>query len=129
VIPLLEEDVEAFRRLPQGLPNAPLFRHESSDGHSKTAGEAFGQHMLYKHWRRACKHLGVEGVDMYGGLRHSSCQHYREMMGAEDVKRLTLHTTNKAFDRYLEIGMEELRAGYARSRAPVEPIGKGKKLK
>jgi integrase len=127
-IPLLEEDMEFIRGLPQGLPSAPLFRHEAGNGYDKVAGAPFGQHMLYKHWRRACKKLGIEGVDMYGGCRHSSMQHLREMMSPEEVKRLSMHTTNAAIDRYLEIGMEELRRGYQKTRlsAPLLHLQKTK---
>jgi integrase len=127
-IPLLEEDMEAIRSLPQGTPAAPIFRHEVGDGFRKVAGAAFGPRFLYKHWIIACQKLGIEGVDLYGGCRHSSMQHLREQMSPESVKRLSLHTTNKALDRYLEIHMDELRAGYAKARssAPILHLQKTK---
>ncbi|ABK16384.1 protein kinase domain-containing protein [Syntrophobacter fumaroxidans] len=40
-------------------------------------------------------------------------------LSTEDVKRLSLHSTNRALDRYLEIDVAELRAGYALAR-PTE---------
>jgi hypothetical protein len=89
----------------------PLFRRETGGG-GRATGTPFGKHIIYDHWKQACKNLGIHGVDLYGGTRHSSMQHLLNHFSPEGVKRLSLHTTNKALDRYLEIDPEELRAGY-----------------
>lgn len=116
-IPLLDEDVEVVKALVPGFPKMPFFRWEKG-GHGKVAGQSYGQNYLYKLWKRACSARGVEGVDLYGGTRHSSMQDLMRKKGLspEEVKRLSLHTTNKALDRYLEIDVEELREGYSKTR-------------
>ena len=62
--------------------------------------------------------MGIEGVDLYGGTRHSSMQFYRNYLSTEDVLRLSQHTTSKAGMRYLEIENQELLDGYALSGTP-----------
>jgi hypothetical protein len=76
-------------------------------------GTPFGKHLLYDVWKKACGNLGIEGIDLYGGTRHTTLQFLRQQMSTEDVKRLSQHTTNKALDRYIEIQHQELRDGYA----------------
>ena len=51
---------------------------------------------------RACKNVGVEGVDLYGGTRHSTLTALGEFLSPEEVKRGSLHKTNKALERYLQ---------------------------
>ena len=47
--------------------------------------------------------LGIEGVDLYGGTRHSTVTSLREYFSPEEIKgSRTLHTTNRAFDRYFQ---------------------------
>lgn len=110
-IPLLEEDVEFIRGLPKGFPLLPFFRRDAGGG-GRHKNTAFGKHYLYDLWKKACKAAGVEGVDLYGGTRHSTCRFLREAgKTPEEVRRLTDHSTNKAFDRYLALDSEEKREG------------------
>lgn len=115
LIPLLEEDVEIIRALTKGFPKMPFFRRERGGG-GRHAGTAFGKHLVYDYWKRACDELGITGVDLYGGTRHSSMQALRKHISPESIKRLSMHTTNKALDRYIEIQLDELRDGYALTR-------------
>lgn len=115
VVPLLEKDIEFMRGLPKGFPKMPFFRRDTGGG-GRHAGSAFGKHLLYDKWKAACKVLGIEGVDLYGGTRHSNAQALREDLSAEDIKRLFGHSTTKAFNRYFEVSLDELRAGYALTR-------------
>ena len=95
------------------------------------AGQRFGEKYLYKWWKRACKNLGIVGVDLYGGTRHSSAKALRRYRTPEEIKRATMHATNKAFERYFWMESDELRDIY---RDAVEPrkqtkrAGKGKVL-
>lgn len=110
-IPLLDEDIEFIRSLPRGFPQMPFFRRDTGGG-GRHANTPFGRHFLQDVWNKACLNLGVEGVSLYPGTRHSTCQFLRQLgKTPEQVKRLTDHTTNKAFDRYLEIETEEKRQG------------------
>ena len=112
VVPLLDEDVELLKSFPRGLPHLYFFRHRSGLKGAK-AGEPFGSRILYKYWKKACDNLGIEGVDLYGGTKHSSATALRMYRTPEQIKRATMHATNKAFDRYFRIELEDLREVYA----------------
>jgi integrase len=119
-ITLLDEDVEFIRSLPKGFPHMPFFRRDVGGG-GRHANTAFGRHFLQDVWDKACRNLGVSGVSLYPGTRHSTCQFFRQLgKTPEEVKRLTDHTTNKAFDRYLEIQAEEKRTGVELARRKRE---------
>ncbi|MCE5335600.1 MAG: hypothetical protein LLG06_13535 [Desulfobacteraceae bacterium] len=123
VVPLLAEDVALIRSMPRGFPNLPFFRHDTK-GKGRTTGTPFGPRLFYTYWVKACQKLGVSGVDLYGGTRHSTMQFLRSVgKSKEDVKVLSDHSTNKALDRYLEKNLDEMRAGYALTRTqPAAPI-------
>jgi integrase len=123
IIPLLDEDVQLVKSLPRGLPHLYFFRHEKRKGvHADKRGR-FGKDYLYKWWKVACKNLGVEGVDLYGGTRHSSATALREHCSPEQIKGATMHSTNAAFQRYFTMPMEDVRAIYAKTGKPKK--GKG----
>lgn len=66
---------------------------------------------------RACENLGIEGVDLYGGTRHSSALALRgEGCSPEEIRRATMHSTNKAFERYYRVEADEVRSIYAKTR-------------
>jgi DNA helicase II / ATP-dependent DNA helicase PcrA len=114
VVPLLEEDIAFLRELPRAFdPDTPFFRHDFAYNSNLKAGKPFGQKILYRYWKRACEALKIKDVDLYGGTRHTSARFYRQYMSAEDVQRLTMHSTSKAGLRYLQVRDDELLRGYA----------------
>jgi hypothetical protein len=62
--------------------------------------------------KKACKNLGIEGIDLYGGTRHSSAKALRKHRTPEEIRRATMHSTNKAFDRYFSMESDDLRSIY-----------------
>jgi uncharacterized protein Yka (UPF0111/DUF47 family) len=54
----------------------------------------------------------IEGVDLYGGTRHSSAIALRKYRTPEEIRRATMHSTNKAFERYFRIESDDLRDIY-----------------
>jgi len=56
--------------------------------------------------------LGIEGVDLYGGTRHSTARALRKHFSPEEIKRATMHSTNKAFERYFMIEADDMRDIY-----------------
>jgi integrase len=118
VVPLLDEHIEVITSIPQGVPHLPLFRHPPS--YSNQEGRKFGEKYLYKWWKRACANLGIEGVDLYGGTRHSTACAMREEFSPEQIKRATMHSTNAAFERYFQMDPEEIREQYASSKIKRE---------
>ena len=112
-IPLTLSDQELLREMPLAFnPAMPFFRHDGRRGHTK-AGGRYSRQMLWAAWKRACVRLGIEGVDLYGGTKHSTAVGVREILGYEEVRKMTGHTTNKAFDRYIQLQGEALRGLYS----------------
>lgn len=117
---LLESDISALSQFNQSFGNLYFFRHTSGRG-GNPRNSRFGKGYLYNYWKRACENLGIRGVDLYGGTRHSSAVDLRRRHSPESVKRATQHGTNEAFERYLQVTGDELRGLYAdtRSNKPV----------
>ena len=104
------EDVQLVRGLPRGLPDVYFFRH-AADG--SRPGPRFGKRFLYGQWKNACGQLGIEGVDLYGGTRHSSAVAMRGSATPEQIRQATMHSTSKAFERYYRTSPDELRRLYS----------------
>jgi len=120
---LLEEDLEFLRAQPEGFGRLPFFRHlKARKGIHKSytlrSNGQFGPRYLYKWWRQACSNLGIEGVDLYGGTKHSTVTAARKVMTPEEIRRyVTEHQTNVAFDRYLQVDADTQREASARIRS------------
>ncbi|MDH3930353.1 MAG: tyrosine-type recombinase/integrase, partial [Deltaproteobacteria bacterium] len=113
---LIEEDINLLQSMPRGLPDLYFFRHLKGNGAARP-GQRFGHDYLWKWWKKACSNLGIEGVDLYGGTRHSTVIYLRELgHSPEAVKRASMHSTNKAFERYLQVTASEVRSIYADAR-------------
>ena len=113
-VPLMPDDIEMVKSFPQALPHLYFFRHNQTKSGVRE-GVRFGPKYLYKWWKKACGDLGIEGVDLYGGTRHSTARALREYATPEQIKRATMHTTNKAFERYFQFEVDDIRAIYAKT--------------
>ncbi|MEW5734977.1 MAG: site-specific integrase [Thermodesulfobacteriota bacterium] len=102
IVPLLPADIEFLRGFPRAFPDLPFFRHARDMGGTGWAGGKFGPKFLWRWWKRACANLGIEGVDLYGGTRHSTVTALGAVASVEDIKAATDHQTNKAFERYFQ---------------------------
>jgi hypothetical protein len=92
-------------------------------------GTPFGQHVLYDWWKKACGNIGILDVDMYGGTRHSSARALRAKFSPEQIKRATMHSTSKAFERYFKVESDEVRTIYESGNALVIKNGPSEKYK
>jgi integrase len=110
-VPILDEDIEILRSFPPAIPTIYFFRHNKSV-QGVAEGEPFGEKYFYKWWVKACNNLDIEGVDLYGGTRHSSARALRKHRTPEEIRRATMHSTNKAFERYFQIESDDLRSVY-----------------
>ncbi len=120
--PLIPEDIELVKSLPQGFPKMAFFRRDRGGG-GKFAGTPFGKHLVYDYWKKACKNVGVEGVDLYGGTRHSTARNLRRKGKSKDqVQEMTGHDTTAAFLRYFEDDMEFMRSQYEVTRQADTPL-------
>lgn len=128
IIPILEADVEFVSALPVAFPDLSFFRHPAGMKGVR-AGAPFGEKYLYKWWKKACANLGIEGVDLYGGTRHSSARALRKYRSPEEIKRATGHHTNKAFDRYFQIEAEDMREIYQDAETDKKLTRKNRPIK
>ena len=97
------EDIVLIKSYPKSLnPDLYFFRHMSGKTRVK-AGAQFGPEYFKKWWDKACTNLGIEGVDLYGGTKHSTATALGELLTPEQIKRGgTGSATNKAFERYFQ---------------------------
>jgi integrase len=121
VLRLLPQDVSLFGELPRGMPDMPLFRNDVPY-QGQRAGTGFGQAAFYRAWKRACKNLGIEGVDLYGGTRHSSAIALYKDAGVpvEEIRKATGHKTSAAFTRYFKLDIDDVLEIHALA-GPPEP--------
>ena len=112
LVPLIDEDIEVISSMPKGFPDLYYFRHNSGISGCRP-GQKFGKRNFYKWWMKACENLGVEGIDLYGGTRHSSVIALTEFATPEQIKAGTMHTTNKAFERYYRVDKSDLKSLYS----------------
>lgn len=101
LIAMLPEDIELYNQF-RGLPDLYFFRHDKGNGSAKP-GSQFGKDYLYKWWKKACSNLGIEGVDLYGGTRHSTATSLGRDYSMHDIMKAgTIHKSNKAAQRYIQ---------------------------
>ena len=102
LVAMLQEDIDLFESMPRGFGNLYFFRHLQGNGSAKP-GDQFGKDYFYKWWKRACNNLGIEGVDLYGGTRHSTATALAEHFTEQEIMDAgTIHKSNKAARRYIQ---------------------------
>jgi integrase len=87
IVPLLDEDLELVKSFPRGLPHLYFFRHAKRKGVKICKAGRFGKDYLYKWWKVACRNLGVERVDLYGGTKHSTVRGMREFFRPDEIRQ------------------------------------------
>jgi len=102
-IKLLDEHQEAWEEIRNKFPainqEMPFFRHHKGRARAKP-GSVFSDKYLARWWNRATKEIGLEGVSLYPGTRHTTTTETSRMLGPDEAKKATGHRTNKAFERY-----------------------------
>jgi integrase len=111
IVPLLDDDITILEDIPKGLNDLYFFRHRKGNGSAKP-GSKFGKDYLYNWWKKACHNLNIDGVDLYGGTRHSTATALGQILSPEQIKAGTMHSTNKAFERYFQRQGSDARAVY-----------------
>ncbi len=101
-IHLLPEYSEMIREIrgPKGLPDMYFFRHVKAKSGVK-GGVRFGQRQFRMWWNRACKNLGIEGIDLYGGTKHSTVTALGQILTPEQIQRGVTGHASEAFKRYM----------------------------
>lgn len=101
---LIPDHVEMFTELKKEFPALPelkFFRHHGGIK-SQKPNTPFGPKYFKTWWDRACEELGVQGLDLYGGTRHTSTTEIARLAGTRNAREASAHETNKAFDRYCQ---------------------------
>lgn len=96
------EEIERCKKLYPATDQVLFFRHTPTN--SRQPNEPFGKDYLYRAWNKACKELGIDDLDLYGGTRHSSTTAIGKVLGKKRARDYSGHDTNEAFDRYCQIG-------------------------
>lgn len=103
-IRLLPEHVATWRdcqaKYP-ALPAAFFFRHTKGIS-GCTENERFGDKYLYKWWAKACDEVGLKGVPLYPGTKHTTATETAKLLGKEKALDAS-GLTNKAFERYCQV--------------------------
>ncbi len=129
LVPMLQEDIDLIESMPRGLPDLYFFRHQKGNGAAKP-GQQYGKDNFYRWWKRACKELGIEGMDLYGGTRHSSASELGKHFRAEQIRdHMTMHSTNRAFERYMQTEAATSVEGYQKLRSLRDQPEKGNVFK
>ena len=100
----------AFKKIMQQMPirmDSPYF---FVNPHGKLEGNYYCLETMYKIWRRACEKVG-EDIDMYSGLKHSSCSQYinEKHYSIDQVQMITDHAQRSSVKRYAALQLEEKR--------------------
>lgn len=101
-IRLLPEDRELLRRCPDGGPHEKFFRD--------LQGNPYGDKKLIRAWKRACSRVGIQGVDLYGGTRHSTViSLYREGgFSPEEIRVAGGWKSMASYRRYFNMDIEDV---------------------
>ncbi len=111
---LLDDELDFLKSLPTGFSKMRFFRHSTSAGGVKV-DSTMGEQLFRRAWARAAALVGIEGVTLYPGTKHSTVTAVGNMRGIDAAIALTGHRTNKAFFRYFKASREgELRVASLR---------------
>lgn len=109
VVRLVEEHIDMFRQFKDeypAMPDMPFFRH-CANGTNYKRDQQMGENCFRRWWNRACKEVGVEGVQLYGGTKHTTTTATAKMLNREAAKAATGHKSDRAFDRYCQTEGQE----------------------
>lgn len=102
LLPEHSDTVASIKSTYPALPHVKFFRH-----HGKVRGQEYGspwgKNYLYRWWTKACQNIGVHGLDLYGGTRHTTVSELARVEGTHAAREASGHETNKAFDRYCQV--------------------------
>ncbi|MBU1904798.1 MAG: hypothetical protein KJ573_14560, partial [Proteobacteria bacterium] len=79
-------------------------------------GDLYSEKMFTRPWDLACENLGIEGVSLYPGTRHSSVIGLKPYKSPEQIKGGTGHNTHRSFTRYFMLDEDDLRETYSMTR-------------
>ena len=105
LVRLLEEHAATWNEFKLDIPvigKSPLFFRHQKTMKGCRKDEPYGKRYFYKWWIKACDNLGIKGLDLYGGTRHSTATAIADLADPASAKMASGHQTNKAFERYCQ---------------------------
>jgi integrase len=99
-----------FKKIMQKMPiriDSPYF---FVNPYGKLNGKYYVLETMHKIWRKACKQAG-EDINMYSGLKHSSCSQYinEKHYSIDQVQMLTDHAQRDSVKKYASVQLDEKR--------------------
>jgi integrase len=104
VIKLHEDHINEWRNIQSKYPALPgvlFFRHVKGISNLRPNAK-FGVNYLYKQWNKAAALIGLEGVPLYPGTKHTTATETAKLLGTNKARDAS-GLTNKAFDRYCQV--------------------------
>ena len=94
--------------VPPALLDTSFFRHLKSKKGTR-AGKQFGPKYFKVWWDKACQNVGIKGVDLYGGTKHSTVAALGQVITPEQIQRGATGHASDAFKRYMLPDVNEAR--------------------
>jgi integrase len=103
-VKLIKRDIDLIRQIrdmePIGMPDMMFFRHGAKPPKGTKPHTPFGSDYFWKWWRRACENIGLEGVSLYPGTKHTTATGLGALYSPEDVQDHATGHASDAFRRY-----------------------------
>lgn len=99
LLPEAAAQIRAIRDMHPAMPGMYFFRHIKRRNGLKV-GTRFGPKYLNTWWKKACANLGVEGVTIYPGTKHSTVTALGKVMSPEQIQHNVTGHVSDAFKRY-----------------------------
>jgi integrase len=106
IIPCHSEFSKIMKKMPIRLDSPYFFVNP----HGKLDGKHYAIATMEEIWHVACKAVG-EDIDMYSGLKHSSCSQYinEKHYSVDQVQMMTDHARRESVMRYASVQLDEKR--------------------
>jgi len=117
-VDILPEHAELIRSLPRGFPEMYFLRYDYPLP-GRRVGDRFGKDYLYRVWRETCKVLGVKGVPLYPGTKHTTISDWARKYSEARIQQAA-GVLSEAIRRYTVLGEEDCVSLYQEAR-PINP--------
>jgi len=106
LIPCHSEFKKIMKKMPVYMESPFFFVNP----HGKLKGKHYSHCSMRVIWINACQKVG-EDIDMYSGLKHSSCSQYINEKGysIDEVQMMTDHARRESVKRYASVQLEAKR--------------------
>ena len=92
--------IKLLSLVPPARPDTFFFRHLKSKKGTR-ASKQFGPKYFKIWWDKVCENVGIRGVDLYGGTKHSTVTALGQVMTPEQIQRGSTGHASDAFKRYM----------------------------